>query len=78
MAQQQETDEKVDSLKKKGHSWDALKDPEEGKEYACNECGLLARDAVEMICPSHDDSEELSEELQYCENCLIQLLATNG
>ncbi len=61
----------------KGYPWESLEDPKEGSEYSCFECKLLARDVVEMICPEHD-GEEVTAEVQFCEGCLVRLLASNG
>ncbi len=44
-------DEKEESHEVKGHSFDSLKDPEKGKEFACAKCHGICREAVEMVSP---------------------------
>ncbi len=55
--------------------------------YLCTSCGMVARDACEMICPEHEDSESEDEsdedspveKFQYFgEKCLLKHLKENG
>ncbi len=76
MAEQPE-ERKEEKEEKRGYPWDWLEDPKEGRQFECAECHLLARDICEMTCSEHDDDEVLME-IQYCQSCLVSLLASNG
>ncbi len=51
MAEQpaQDKEKKEEAEESKGYSFDCLKDPQKGKEFACSQCKGVARDAVEMV-----------------------------
>ncbi len=74
-----------------GYYWDLLVHVKMAKAYECGLCGLLSRDAVEMICPEHsinpsdDDEEEDDEDEEtplkihvYCSTCLRDHLQKAG
>ncbi len=56
----------------RGHSFDILEDPELAKQlYSCGSCEFLARDAVELTCPEHEEDMTMGI---YCEQCILSYL----
>ncbi len=71
---QEEAKEEFEELR--GYDFDCLKDPEAAKKlYSCGLCEKLARKAVELSCPPHDEDLTIS---LYCETCLKSHLLSNN
>ncbi len=63
-------------IESKGYDFDSLKDPQVAKKlYKCGLCRKMARKAVELSCPAHD--EDLVSSI-YCEKCLKSHLSANN
>ncbi len=73
---------------KAGYPRQLLVDPSQGKEYLCNLCGDIPKEACELICAEHsfedsssDDDEKTSEKEKlvfFCKECIEGYVKSTG